>query len=165
MINLRARSERWPLRPLTRTLFTWEAGKDCNGRTLRRAMESTNPRTREERGRTWDCETRSRSRRFWWTPKMPTACLSPPRGIPTGRTRSEACFVRPTADRRFSEFFTRTKTPGPPISRLIPPIRRRSTPFFGPRASRPGKCGAGHRLRSREAGCINRQTAARHGSR
>src|SRR6266581_1184908 len=62
MINLRARSERWPLRPLTRTLFTWEAGKDCNARTLRRAMESTNLRTREERGRTWDCETRSRSR-------------------------------------------------------------------------------------------------------
>src|SRR6266581_5818245 len=49
------------------------------------------------------------------------------------------------------------------ISRSIPRIRKRSMPFFGPRASRPGKCGAGHRLRSREVGCINRRTAARHG--
>jgi hypothetical protein len=106
------------------------------------------------------CGTGSRSDRSLLILGIRTASSSRYSAIRTGRTKSAGCFAPQTAAPLFKGFCSETRTRGGLHSRLIPAMRKPSTPLSGLPARDHGRTVNG---RVRGAASINPRMAARPG--
>ena len=144
-----------------RTSFTLAAAKVCIARICQSVMAFTNRRTREKRGRIWDCAMGSRFHKSRSIPGMLTEFLSRLAGILTGLTRSAGFSARSMAVRRSKKFSTATRTPEAATSRSIQRIPMSSTRRSGNREKARGKTAPGTEP---TAASSNQPTAARAGT-